>query len=228
MMKRLGYLLIPLLLLGILFAAWGPSPTYSFMSDTEISAGNSFTAGTWISAEMCDVCPYWGPSGAYRWAVFVHGERLYSATAATLTLGSEVIPAVKVWPISDDTVFCVFDLRGAPAGAYDISLQTTKYGTAVLPQGFTVVGCPLLNAQVTVDVGLLAVSVDIQGSLPSPVASIRLVRRGCLLTGVIDAVLGLLCKGSFLRLTIPTGTYDVVVTLQDQSNLLLENAVVIK
>lgn len=231
-MKRLGYLLVPLLLLGILFAAWGPNPTYSFMRDTEVSAGNTFAAGTWgpppPPANICDVCPCWGPTGACRWAVFVHGEHLSSATAATLTLGAETVPAVKVWPICDDTVYCVFDLRGAPVGTYDIAIQTAKYGSAVLEKGFTVKGCPLLTATLTADIGLLLVNVEIKGQLPAPVVSIRLVRRGNLLTGLIDAVLGLLCKGSFLRAAIPAGTYDVIVTLQDQSNLLLESAVSIK
>lgn len=231
-MKRLGYLLIALLVLGILFAAWGPNPTYSFMSDTEISASNSFTAGTWgpppPTASICDVCPSWGPAGACRWAVFVHGENLGSTTGAVLTLGSQSIQAVKAWPLCDDTVFCVFDLSAAPAGVYDISLQTKKYGSAVLPAGFTVMGCALPSVQLSVHLDLLMVSVDIQGTLPAPVVSIQLVRRGNLLNGIVDAVLGLLCKGSWLRATIPAGTYDVVVTLQDQSNMLLENAVTIK
>ncbi len=231
-MKRLGCLLIPLLLLGILFAAWGPSPTYSLMSDREVSAGNSFTAGTWgpppPTASICDVCPDWGPTGACRWAVFVHGEHLSSATAATLTLGAETVPAIKTWPICDDTVYCVFDLRGAPVGDYDITVQTTKYGSAVLEKGFTIKGCALLTATLTVDIGLLLVNVEVRGQLPAPVVSVRLVRRGNLLTGLIDAVLGLLCKGSFIRATLPAGTYDVIVTLQDESNLLLEGAVRIK
>ena len=231
-MKRLGCLLIPLLLLGILFAAWGPSPTYSFMSDTEVSAGNSFTAGTWgppsPTASICDICPCWGPSVACRWAVWVHGEHLGSTTGASLTLGSQSFQAVKAWPICDDTVFCVFDLSGAPAGVYDVSLQTKKYGSATLPAGFTVKVCALPDLQLTVHLDLLMVTVDIQGQLPAPVLSIQLVRRGNLLTGIVDAVLGLLCKGSFLRATIPAGTYDLAVTLQDQSTLLLENAVIIK
>jgi len=115
-------------------------PTASYFTDTETVEGHFATSGWCEPIKICFVCPCWGVSGAFRWAVFVHGRGFQGEAAVQLVKDDESIESIKSWVINDSLIYAVFDLRDAGKGWYDVRVILANGCEGILNHGFLVMG----------------------------------------------------------------------------------------
>lgn len=140
-MRGLKKHLMLMLLLAVAMSLVSLPPARAGFSDRETSRCG-MGAGTWEpvpAAKICGLCPDWGLAGACRWPVFIYGKGFREEAAASLAKGGLSLPAVKTWVLCSSAIYAVFDLRGAAEGAYDLRLDFSDGGKAVLYGGFRVV-----------------------------------------------------------------------------------------
>lgn len=143
-MKRAMLYLSLMLVAGILFSFYAPSPVGARFSDTE-RAQIMMTSGEWVTPKICHVCPCWGISGSCMWIVTVTGVHLADTVQADLSHGDTTIQAGKITAVCDSAVICTFNLSGVVSGTYGITVRSSSGIECTRPDCFRIFSltCPL-------------------------------------------------------------------------------------
>ncbi|MEW6554145.1 MAG: DUF5719 family protein [Actinomycetota bacterium] len=135
------------------------------------------------------VTPDWGYNNGFVDIGDLEGSGFYASGAhpvVTLTNGTDVISATGVSVDSFHTISCRFDLRGADAGFYSLTVQNADGGSDTLHGGFTVDFPPPTVTGITpnwcTNTGPITIE-DIAGAHFRSGAAVELRREGA----VIDA-----------------------------------------
>jgi hypothetical protein len=129
------------LLLLITCIAFTPQDSGAQFSSVVAVPGNKLSAGYWVEKPgICGLCPPGGLTGC-RAGVLVYGEYFHTGARVELRRASTVIRARPAKVLSPCCISCVFDLKGASPGAWDVLVVNPDGGSCSLPGGFQVIGC---------------------------------------------------------------------------------------